>query len=86
MYKCQENKKYLTKPILYEILVANLKLLSAMLNSVEAVYCFLVNSGAFVKKETIKPHTVEGKSERFWEFTDEFRKFVLDRNGNLVSC
>ena len=57
-----------------------------MLNSIETVYRFLVNSGAYVNKESIKPHTIEGRSEKFWEFTDEFRKFVLDRNGNLICC
>ena len=55
-----------------------------MLNSVEAVFNFLKGNGVIVKKETIKECKINGRNESFWEFSDEYRVFILDRNGDVA--
>ena len=55
-----------------------------MLNTVEAVFDFLRMNGVIVKKESIKRCKINGINEPLWEFSDEYRVFVLNNNGEVA--
>ena len=55
-----------------------------MLNSIDDVFNFLRLNDIIVKKETIRRCKINGINEPLWEFSDEYRVFVLRNNGDVA--